>query len=461
MLDLAGGTGDWDRRSRAASPGCCRPTSRRGWSRPHVAERVDQGRGASRDGHAGARPARTTASTASFAASATCSCRIERARSPRRRRVLKRGGRLAFATWAPADRNPWATAYGPVADRRGSAGAAAARRARPVRARRAERRSSPSCGTAGFEEIEVDGGADRVPVRELGRLQPAGRRAWPHRCSEVAAAARRKDVLTEIDKRRTRAPRALRTGDGLRLARGRTRHRRELRGSSYRARSRRARRRGAPSRWRGRGSGSPRRARRSRRGLTRQRARARGAPRGRRGRPRTGVPTPGATSGSRASRSSDTCTKPGPAMWESDSRIARSIPIRSMSLIVYARIPRSRMRWRSPSSSDRRADQRHPVRIDGREGPAVLEELAADRRARPRGGMPCTFPLGESLWRVDVAVRVDPADAAGHRTAREPAQRAHRDGVVAAENERDARPRRPPARDKVDTRAQAALISGR
>jgi SAM-dependent methyltransferase len=30
------------------------------------------------------------------------------------RRVLRPGGRLAFATWAPAKRNPWATAYGPV-----------------------------------------------------------------------------------------------------------------------------------------------------------------------------------------------------------------------------------------------------------------------------------------------------------------------------------------------------------
>ncbi len=35
------------------------------------------------------------------------------------RRVLKRGGRLAFATWAPADRNPWANAYGPVLIQRG------------------------------------------------------------------------------------------------------------------------------------------------------------------------------------------------------------------------------------------------------------------------------------------------------------------------------------------------------
>ena len=35
------------------------------------------------------------------------------------RRVLRAGGRLAFATWAPAKRNPWATAYGPVLLERG------------------------------------------------------------------------------------------------------------------------------------------------------------------------------------------------------------------------------------------------------------------------------------------------------------------------------------------------------
>ena len=35
------------------------------------------------------------------------------------RRVLRPGGQLAFATWAPANRNPWATAYGPVLVERG------------------------------------------------------------------------------------------------------------------------------------------------------------------------------------------------------------------------------------------------------------------------------------------------------------------------------------------------------
>jgi SAM-dependent methyltransferase len=35
------------------------------------------------------------------------------------RRVLRPGRPLAFATWAPATRNPWATAYGPVLIERG------------------------------------------------------------------------------------------------------------------------------------------------------------------------------------------------------------------------------------------------------------------------------------------------------------------------------------------------------
>ena len=35
------------------------------------------------------------------------------------RRVLKLGRPLAFATWAPAQRNPWATAFGPVLIERG------------------------------------------------------------------------------------------------------------------------------------------------------------------------------------------------------------------------------------------------------------------------------------------------------------------------------------------------------
>ena len=62
---------------------------------------------------------RTPASTRSSAASATCSSPIPSGHSRETRRVLRPGGRLAFATWAPAKRNPWATAYGPVLIERG------------------------------------------------------------------------------------------------------------------------------------------------------------------------------------------------------------------------------------------------------------------------------------------------------------------------------------------------------
>jgi lipase len=64
--------------------------------------------------------------------------------------------------------------------------------------------------------------------------------------------------------------------------------------------------------------------------------------------PRTGVPTPGACAGSTTSMSRLTCTKLDPARCESDSRIARSIPIRSTSLIVKTRASSRRSISRSP-----------------------------------------------------------------------------------------------------------------
>ncbi len=88
------------------------------------------------------------------------------------RRVLKPGGRLAFATWAPAARNPWATAYGPVLIERGlleppppgEPGQFALGEPDVI---------EQLVRDAGFDRVEVDGGADRVPVRGLGRLQPS------------------------------------------------------------------------------------------------------------------------------------------------------------------------------------------------------------------------------------------------------------------------------------------------
>ena len=51
--------------------------------------------------------------------------------------------------------------------------------------------------------------------------------------------------------------------------------------------------------------------------------------------------------------------------------------------------------------------------------------------------MPCTFPLGDVSRPVEIAVRVDPEDAAGAVRGGEPAERTERDRVVAAEDERE------------------------
>ena len=134
--------------------------------------------------------------------------------------------------------------------------------------------------------------------------------------------------------------------------------------------------------------------------------------------------------------SNETWTKPGPAMCESDSRIARSIPIRSMSLIVYALIPSSRIRSRSWASTERRPTsatrdgstagsvQASPLEAAVREAERRCERHSVDVAARRR------------LGRVHVGVGVDPEHAADAPGACEAAERPHRDRVVAAEHER-------------------------
>ncbi len=115
---------------------------------------------------------------------------------------------------------------------------------------------------------------------------------------------------------------------------------------------------------------------------------------------------------------------PGPEIRSSDSRTARSIPIRSISLIVNTRTPASRSSRRSPSSRRRsrrarRAWDRPPE--------------AARRRSRiPPGETECRrerhavdVPARARLRRVDVRVRVDPEHAA-RRRARTPDRRASR-----------------------------------
>ena len=75
------------------------------------------------------------------------------------RRVLKPGGRLAFATWAPAKLNPWATAYGPVLIERGLIEPPTAGRARPVLLAEPGQ-IDELVRAAGFDEVSVT----EVPV---------------------------------------------------------------------------------------------------------------------------------------------------------------------------------------------------------------------------------------------------------------------------------------------------------
>ena len=102
------------------------------------------------------------------------------------------------------------------ADRARPARAAAAGRTRPVRARRS-RRDQRARARCRLRRGRDRGGAGRVPVRELGGLQPAGDQ--PRRLAAGdPRAARRRD--TRVDRRRgPRAPRAVPNGRRLRAAR--------------------------------------------------------------------------------------------------------------------------------------------------------------------------------------------------------------------------------------------------
>ncbi len=88
------------------------------------------------------------------------------------RRVLRAGGRLAFATWAPAARNPWATAYGPVLLERGLQ--EPPKPGEPGQFALAEpTRIQALVRAAGFAEVDGRGSASRVPIRRLGGLSPS------------------------------------------------------------------------------------------------------------------------------------------------------------------------------------------------------------------------------------------------------------------------------------------------
>jgi SAM-dependent methyltransferase len=104
------------------------------------------------------------------------------------RRVLRPGGRLAFATWAPANRNPWATAYGPVLIDRGLL-------------------EPPKPGEPGqfslgeparIEELVRGGGFDDVSVAEVPVVFRAASWAEYRRIVSSLAASMR-EVLEQLD----------------------------------------------------------------------------------------------------------------------------------------------------------------------------------------------------------------------------------------------------------------------
>ena len=129
--------------------------------------------------------------------------------------------------------------------------------------------------------------------------------------------------------------------------------------------------------------------------------------------------------------------EPGPPTRSSASRIVRSIPIRSMSLIVNTRMSASRRNARSEGSSDRIPTS---ATRDGSRAGSLSRSCANHAGARPSAapsGIPCTLPGGARLRCVEISVRIDPDHATylsgGRGQARE---RPERDRVVTAENER-------------------------
>ena len=97
------------------------------------------------------------------------------------RRVLRPGGTLAFATWAPAKQNPWATAYGPPLIERGLMEPPAPGEPGQFALGEPERIEELVRG-AGFADVEVE----EVPsstASATGTTTAASSRAWRRRCA--------------------------------------------------------------------------------------------------------------------------------------------------------------------------------------------------------------------------------------------------------------------------------------
>ena len=153
--------------------------------------------------------------------------------------------------------------------------------------------------------------------------------------------------------------------------------------------------------------------------------------------PFTGVPTPGAISGSSASRSIETWTKPGP-----DARSIASShdpldpdPVdlghrdRANALLPDQRALRGVERAH--------ADEHDALGVDGGQLEAVPREGVPRNTQGCSERHPVDVPRRARGRRVEVAVRVDPDDAPGlPRGAAQARQRPERDRMIAAEDDR-------------------------
>ena len=156
--------------------------------------------------------------------------------------------------------------------------------------------------------------------------------------------------------------------------------------------------------------------------------------------------------------SSDTCTKPAPRACSSASRMHAldSDPV-DLAHREHRGVELLR-ELRSPSSSERTP---RSASVPGRRGqrPVVVGERAAGEPERRREHHAVHVAARRSLGRVQVAVRVDPETPPGPCTPAMPAERAQRDRVVAAEDERKLPSRAPPRDELARGASHTARIS--
>jgi SAM-dependent methyltransferase len=130
------------------------------------------------------------------------------------RRVLRNDGPLAFATWAPANRNPWATAYGPVLIERGLQ--EPPKPGEPGQfALATEEEIEPLVRAAGFDEVAVA----EVPVEYRFADWPEYVRVLTSLAAALRALLGTLDEATraDVDAGARARIEAFRTGDGYAL----------------------------------------------------------------------------------------------------------------------------------------------------------------------------------------------------------------------------------------------------